>query len=278
MRRQPSIERIAALLTRPVKEEERESMLSLRAITEAALSEVRDVRRRFGRMEALMYIQFFVNRENDDEARDFVEEVVEAPSAVAAQWRIFDTVVVPAVNFLTATIESYVQNIDNLDGERWYSLFSEPLQLVMPRGGAPGVLFRNHVKGSPIPMLKPTTSATEFRSTQHISKTVHRMERIAHPNLPVAIRRWMGRELAAYIVRNELLNCHKFTSTAIREAIRSYAWPQTNDGGVTYTDITDIEPSADALIAIDALVKESQMNDANFPNNAGFLGPDEWYQ
>jgi hypothetical protein len=46
---------------------------------------------------------------------------------------------------------------------------------------------------------------------------------------------------------------------------------------VIYTDI-GIEPSADAFIAIDALVRESQMNDANFPNNAGFLGPDEWYR
>lgn len=57
----------------------------------------------------------------------------------------------------------------------------------------------------------------------------------------------------------------------------TYEWPATRDGEFI-GNVADIEPSADAEIAMRALVKESQRPAADFPNSAGFLGPDDWYR
>ncbi len=276
MKRAPSPARVAPFLTREVTEAERESVPSYREMSEQTLAELRHVNRTFGMIAAVHYIHFFVNREDDRETMDFIEDVVENPNAVASRWQIFDTVIVAKLPLVSATVAAYLSVFDELDGERWYRLVSEPLQLGVPDDGAPGILLRDYYWYGPTPWRGESQDRPYVGRIQQCSKRDNnRLEEIPEAELPIAVRRWLAREIASRFGFTKLQP--PYTHHTIRESLRSYSWPASDDG-VTYTETSDIEPSADVLIAVDALVKESQLPGADFPNSAGFLGPDDWYR
>jgi hypothetical protein len=273
----PPLTRIASFLTREVTEAERETVPSYREMPSHLLQELRDVRKRCGRIAALRYLQFFVGRENERRAPDFIEDVVENPNAVASRWQIFDTVIVAKLPIVSATVAAYLSVFDELDGERWYRLVSEPLQLGVPDDGAPGILLRDYYWYGPTPWRGESQDRPYVGRIQQCSRRDNnRLEEIPEAELPIAVRRWLAREIASHFRFTNLQP--PYTYHAIRESLRSYSWPVRSDDGRDRTLITDIEPSADILIAIDALVKESQLPGADFPNSAGFLGPDDWYR
>ena len=107
------------------------------------------------------------------------------------------------------------------------------------------------------------------------SRAYNRLDAISDAQLHIAVRRWLAREIAGHVASEKLRL--PYTYAVIRDALRSYAW-DTRNADDTVTVISDIAPSSDVLLAIDALVKESQMPGADFPNSAGFLGPDDWYR
>ncbi|HWE30024.1 MAG TPA: hypothetical protein VHB97_18560, partial [Polyangia bacterium] len=85
------------------------------------------------------------------------------------------------------------------------------------------------------------------------------LERIADDDIPVAIRRWMASRMTWWA----------------REYLAQGA--PTFDGVVAaVTGGADVAPSADARIAIAALLRELALPDGDRP--LGFRGPDEWYR
>lgn len=88
------------------------------------------------------------------------------------------------------------------------------------------------------------------------------VELVSDERLDVEIRRWMASTAAWWA--NKYLTAEGPRSTL--EGIVTTAYPGA------------VEPSADGLIAIRALVLEARSGDPRWPSQVGFIGPDEWYR
>lgn len=276
MKREPGLAVISPLLTRVVTESERASVASYRSMPPHILQELKDVRMRCGRLGAMKYIQFFVDRNNDDEVPDFIVEVVESLEIDPSAWRINDIVFVSNVSFLGSVVD-YRKNVEELEGERWYRVEKIRRTLDSLENDAPGVLVRNFKAGTQVPWRQIPEPCGVSSIKSQVRQDGDALIKIEESGFALAVRRWQAKKIANFAFRNPLQVNKGLELETLLAILTTYEWPVSR-GGEWVGNITNIEPSADALIAINALVKESQLPDADFPNSAGFLGPDDWYR
>ena len=253
--------RVSDALGRQVDETERASVGTFNELSVAMVAEARHIRNTRGRLDTCEYLSFFVGAQHEGDAEAFCEDVIENGQA-AATWRIADLLCGGHElrrEGIRWTTSEYRSSFEGLTGERWFRTISaiEKYDRIPPADTGPGVVYRGtrywtqrqHAPG-PVP-LRYTV----------IDSTYEVIERVSEEQLDIQIRRWM-------------------TSTAAWWANKylTSEGPRATLEGVITAYPGAVEPSADGLVAIRALVREAKSGDPRWPGQVGFIGPDEWYR
>jgi hypothetical protein len=207
------------------------------------------------RLSAVRYLRFYVARHYLSSAEDFVEDVLEKGQD-AATWQIRDCLCFPMERTYTTALEiQYLDILADEEGERWFRMKLRPTDDPSSwTPGAVGVLKRN------VRYWHQLSDAVGAYSV-----AADDIEPVAPADLPGCVRRWIAHRIAWWT--------------------RSYLQrhPDTITGADLITAVPDADPTRvtpDAWIAASALAREAAAfgSSPQFPHQAGFLGPDEWYQ
>jgi hypothetical protein len=238
---------LEALLGRKLPVEARASVPTLNDLPAALLEEARALARR-SRPAAVLFLQYHVVR--SVEAPDFCEEVL-LGTADAATWGTRDVICVSdagSTALLSFCVPDAMEALRPIEGDRWYRLAPPAAPSYFGVPGAPGVL----VRAARYWWERPAGVESAVLSGP--------IERLSDADVPIAMRRWLASRIAwtagDYLGRGA---------------------PSVNDllaalGG------SPADASPDALIATEALVRESRLPDEQPTLALGFRGPDDWYR
>ncbi|HEX4417469.1 MAG TPA: hypothetical protein VH165_06190 [Kofleriaceae bacterium] len=256
-----NLRRLAEYLDRPVHEAERGSIATFNDLPPTMVEEVKAIRSRGGRLPACDYLAFFVATHDGCDVEDFCEEVLEGGAEVAT-WHIRDCLVGVAERHregISLTVERYLAILDPMPGERWYrvdALHPHDDKFPVP-GTGPGTLMRDTHYWTSIDMEKPYPPIHRLI----ISPERLTVSRIPAENIDVEIRRWMASVAAWWASEYLLAEGDRATAEGVLAAYQER-----------------VEPSADGLIAIRALVREARLGHPRWPGQSGYIGPDDWYR
>lgn len=249
-----SDENIHRIVKRDIPHTERSTVSTLNDLPDWMLEEARALARA-SRLSAVRYLRFYVATQYVSSAEDFTEDVL-LKGQDAKTWRIRDCICHPVDRAYTTALEiHYLDTLASEDGERWFRI--KPNQadpLSSWSAGAVGVLKRNVRYWHPLSDV-----------VGNYPVTPEDIESIPSDRVDSSVRRWIARRLAW----------------------STQAYLQEHWGTVTGNDIIAAVPDVDlsrvtpdAKIAAAALAREAQAfgGSPSFPQQAGFLGPEEWYQ
>lgn len=249
-----SDEVIHRIVRRDVPHSERGTIPTLNDLPDWMIEEVRALARE-SRLSAIRYLRFYVASPYASSAPDFVEDVLLKGQSAAA-WGIQDCICYPVEqNQRTALEVNYLRILENEEGERWFRIKVKPTDdHSSPSRGAVGILKRA------IPYWYPLSDVVG-----NYPVTPEDIEPVPPDRLDSSIRRWIARRLA-------------WSARAYLEQHRTVARGDDLIAAVPEVDLSRVTP--DARIAAAALACEAQAfgDSPSFPQQAGFLGPEEWYQ
>lgn len=244
---------ICRVIKRDILESERGTVSTFNELPAWMVEEARMVARE-SLVSAGRYLRFFVARDHASHAEDFIEEVL-LKGEDAGTWRIQDCLVIPDEPIETTALEMhYVDSFQGMPGERWFRAKLKPTDDeydYIP--GVVGIVLRKTRYWGQVP---PGFVRFRFAGPDDI-------EVVPPDRLESSVRRWIARRLAWWA----------------RAGLRRPA--VTGDeliAAVPEVDLSRVTP--DARIAAAALAREAQAfgDSPSFPQQAGFLGPEEWYQ
>jgi hypothetical protein len=247
-------EAICRIVTRDIAESERGAVATLNDLPAWMVDEVLAIARE-SIVSAVRYLRFYVPREHASHVPDFVEDVG-LKGQDAPTWRIRDCIYVPNEHTERTAIEvRYLEMFDGVNGERWSRVSPHPA---------------DHRSDSIVGMV-----GTVMRDTRYWEKSPpglvryfftrpDRIERVSPDRLESSLRRWIAHRLAWW-TKVDLQQAAAITGDELIMAV-----PGVDLGRVT----------SDAKIAAAALAREAQAfgDSPSFPQQAGFLGPEEWYR
>jgi hypothetical protein len=258
-----SDELILSIVKRDVAHSERRSIPTLNDLPDWMVEEARAIAR-VSRLSAASYLIFFVATRDMASAEDFIEDVLFKGQDVRT-WKIQDCIFRPMERFCTtpSRIPSvleipYLDVLANEEGERWFRVKPDPADdLSAWSSGAVGVLKRS------LRYWQQWGSPSEIMGNHPV--TPEDIEQVPPERLASSVRRWIARRLAAST--EAYLQQHWATVTA-----------DDLIAAAPGVDLARVTP--DARIAAAALAREAQAfgGSPSFPQQAGFLGPEEWYQ
>src|ERR1051325_2829221 len=246
---------IQRIVTRDVPESERGTIATLNDLPEWMVTEARAIARE-SRLAAVRYLKFYVATDYALDAPDFVEDVLRRGDD-ARTWNIRDCICIPYEPTRTTAAEiHYMDTLEHVEGERWFR--------VKPRStddhwshapGAVGVVLRN----------TRYWERSQHGITRYMFSRPDDIETVSLDQLASSIRRWIAHRLAWW------------TNSYLKQARSDVT------GGDIIAAVPDVNlqrVTPDARIAAGALARETLMyrGSPGFPQQAGFLGPEEWYQ
>ncbi len=256
-------ELILSIVKRTVSPSERRSIPTLNDLPGWMVEEARSIAR-LSRMSAARYLMFFVAVRDAANAEDFIEDVLFQGQDVKT-WNIRDCLCHPRGLICTTPSEipsaleiRYLEMLANEEGERWFRIKPKPTDHRSSwLSGAVGVLKRNlryWQQQRPLPDLLGNYPVTP-----------EDIEQVPPGRLDSSVRRWIARRLA-------------WSARAYLEQHRAAVAGDDLIAAVPGVDLSRVTP--DARIAAAALAREAQAfgDSPGFPQQAGFLGPEEWYR
>ncbi|TMQ19031.1 MAG: hypothetical protein E6J90_04890 [Deltaproteobacteria bacterium] len=251
----PAGDTIRRIIKRDIEASDRGTIATLNDLPAWMIHEARAIARE-SLVCAVRYLRFYVSSDYSHRADDFIEDVL-LKGQDARTWNIRDCICIPYEPTQTTALEvHYEETLAQVDGERWFRVKPKPSDHPSNHiPGAVGVVLRN-------------TRYWEH-SQQHISRFMFSrpddLEAVPIRRLASSIRRWIAHRLAWWATG--FLKEARFAATG-DEIIA--AVPEVNMERVT----------DDARIAAAALAREVIVyrGSPHFPQQAGFLGPEEWYQ
>lgn len=243
------------IVTRDVPDSERGTIATLNDLPDWMVAEARLIARE-SRLAALRYLKFYVAEEYATDAPDFVEDVLRKGQD-ARTWNIRDCICIPyEPTRLTALEINYLDVLAQVRGERWFRVRPKPTDHPSSHiPGAVGVVLRN----------TRYWEKCERDVTRYMFSPADALEAVPVDRVKSTIRRWIAHRLAWW------------TTDFIRQA----ALDVTGDDIIAAVPGVNMQRvTADARIAAAALAREAIIHrgSPHFPQQAGFLGPEKWYQ
>jgi hypothetical protein len=240
-------------LGRAVPETDRKTIKTLNDLPDWMVTEGRQLARK-SVLAAYEYVEFYVAVRRGSSHHDFTTDVL-CDGQDAATWHIRDCLCISdnwdSQDLLTM---DYMAAFDGVEAEQWYRLRVDGRRF--DRSVFPG-------------LVGPMKKAVRYWQVpepglDYYMVTAEKIEPVAFADLHMWIRRWFARQLAWHL-----------------SALRSRPADVTRAsilGAVRDLDVARASP--DAIIAADALVREVRAYGATpeFPERAGYLGPDAWYR
>jgi hypothetical protein len=244
---------MSQIVQRDILTSERGSVTTFNDLPEPLLAEARAIARE-SRAVAVRYLQFYVEKQDNSSSADFVEDVLLGDQAPGA-WRIRDCLICPHPLTLATVLERpYLDCLLQIEGERWFRVRPSPEDHrsdLVP--GIVGVLRRD----SRYWEVAPDNTGQYFIGEAHL-------DRLSPGGLETSVRRWIAHVLAWW-ARDYLAD----VGAHVREGELLASIPECDCSKVT----------PDARRAATALAREvsAYCGSQQFPQLAGFIGPDEWY-
>jgi hypothetical protein len=245
---------IHRIIKRDIPASERGTIQTFNDIPDWMVEEARTLARE-SPLAAVRYLKFYITEQHFMRYDDFITDVL-LQGKDAATWEIRDCICFPIERTCTTALEiDYLNSLDGVSGDKWFRIKPKTTDHHSSRSpGAVGILRR------------------DVRYWQTISANVgdypvtsDDFEIVTPDKLASTVRRWIAHRLAWWT--NSYL---KRARSDVTGADIIAAVPEVNQQRVT----------PDARIAADALAKETLVyyGSPNFPQQAGFLGLEEWYQ
>lgn len=214
------------------------------------LAEARSMARE-SKMLAYSFIQFYYRPGHLGEVKAFIEDVV-VGNQEPAQWQRWNRLYAPAVllpQLLRLSAEEVLAPLQDTPGERWVRLVPVPSSRTWSSfHGRPAILHRS--------------SDEEWRPPENVSTLVlsghETLETL--DDVTLGIRRWIASCVARDLRRTQL-----------------ELGPGVDVGDVASVIAAGVSLSADAEIAIRALLREERELGPSSDAVPGFRGPDAWY-
>lgn len=256
-------ELILSIVKRDVSPSERRSIPTFNDLPGWMIEEARAIAR-MSRMSAARYLMFFVAERDAASAEDFIEEVLFRGQDVKA-WNVRDCICHPRglIGTTSSQVPSaleirYLETLANEEGERWFRIKPKPTDDRSSwSSGAVGILKRD------LPYWQQQRPLPDVLGNHPV--TAEDIEQVPPERLETSVRRWIAHRLA-------------WSARAYLEQHRTVARGDDLIAAVPEVDLSRVTP--DARIAAAALACEAQAfgDSPSFPQQAGFLGPEEWYQ
>lgn len=248
-------ETIKSIVKRDILLSERGSISTLNELPGWMIEEAREIARA-STVSAVRYLRFYVATQRGSSAEDFIEDVL-LKGQDARTWKISDCLCTPwpPAPLAATDIRRYLDVLKDTDGEHWFRL--KPKAGDHPSDHLPGiigVLQRGCRYWSPPP---PGTGYYPVARSGDV-------ESVPASLLASAIRRWIAHRLA-WFAKEHLKRRGEVTADGVIQAA---------------LDSEGAAVTADVQIAAAALAREAQAfgDSQSFPEQAGFLGPEDWYQ
>ena len=209
---------------------------------------------RISLLAAYEYVKFYVRITPGSSAHDFASDVL-CGNESAATWRIRDCVCIPLEPTATTALEiAYLKLFEGKESGAWVRI--KPSLGPQDYSAAPGAvgILRHDVRY--------WHEAPE--GLGYYAVTSDQVEPVAASRVTISVRRWIAHRLAWY-TKQVLALQNDSSGDGILSAV-----PGAEMSRVTL----------DATIAARALAREAvaYAGSPQFPEQAGFLGPDEWYE
>jgi hypothetical protein len=247
-------ETINSIVKRDILLSERGSIPALNDLPGWMIEEAREIARA-SIVSAVRYLRFYVETQRGSSAEDFIEDVL-LKGQDARTWRISDCLCSPWPPTPLAATDTgrYLRVLKDIDGEHWFRLRLKAGD--RPSDHSPGMIgvlqrgCRYWSTPPPDTGYYPVTRSDDLES-------------VPTSLLASGIRRWIAHRLA-WFARDRWQQ-----SGITAESILHVAFG---------TEAQRVTP--DARIAGEALAREAHAfgDSPSFPQLAGFLGPEEWYQ
>jgi hypothetical protein len=247
---------IHRIVKRDVPNSERGTIATLNDLPTWMVDEAREIARE-SRLAAVRYLRFYVATQHSSSAEDFVEDVL-LRGDDARTWEIRDCILVPNEFGRIGAFEiaPYLGALATIEGERWFRIkprLTDHLSDFTP--GMIGVVQRRsrYWHNTPPGITRcPLAGGSDA-------------EFVMPEQLDSCIRRWIAHRLAWWA--REYLEQDRAQATGNR-IIQAASEPQRGPA------------TADVQLAASALAREARTyaDSPVFPQQAGFLGPDDWYQ
>jgi hypothetical protein len=245
---------IHGIVKRDILTSERGSIATLNDMPAWMVEETRAIARE-SVVGAVRYVRFYVATQRGSSAEDFIEDVV-LKGQDAATWMIRDCVCFAVERTYTTALEMhYLQALSGVDGERWFRIKRAPPDHHSDSlSGAVGVLKRQ------VRYWHTAPDGLDLYSARPED-----IERVEPGRVESSVRRWIAHRIAWWTREYLAQRRGGVTGDTILAAV-----PEVDRSKVT----------ADARIATEALAREAAAygGSPEFPAQAGFLGPEDWYQ
>lgn len=247
-------ENIHHIIKRDVPHTERWTIPTLNDLPDWMVEEARALARASS-LSAVRYLRFYVATHYASSAEDFIEDVL-LKGQDARTWHIRDCIYLPEEHTRATALEvRYLEMFNGIDGERWFRVPLKPT---------------NHLSDWVVGMVGTVMRNTRYWETsppglvRYLFAKPDDVELVPAGRLHSSIRRWIARRLAWW-TKVDLQQASAITGDDLIAAV-----PEV--------DLSRVTP--DARIAAAALAREAQAfgDSPRFPQQAGFLGPEEWYQ
>jgi hypothetical protein len=239
---------IEELLGRQLPAEAQGSVPTLNDLPPEMLAEARRLAKE-ARVLAVRYLTYHVARCDMDDAAEFTDDVLRG-GGDAAKWRVRDLLCFAKLDrssLLAFSVEAFSARLQEVKGERWWR--AVPTRAAWDYtgvAGAPAVLVRS----APYWWKSPAGAVA--------ARGVRAMEQVSDNQLSVAVRRWLASRMAW-------------------EAKAYLAQGTPSVEGLVVALGGQEQPSADARVAAQALVREASLTAEAASAAPGFAGPDSWY-
>ena len=244
---------ISQIVQRDILTSERNSIATFNDFPEPLLAEARAIARE-SRAVAVRYLQFYVEKQDNSSSADFVEEVL-LGDRTPGLWRIRDCLACPHPLTLATVLErSYLDCLLEIQGERWFRVRPSPEDDRSDlTSGIVGVLRRN----SRYWEVAPEGTGHYFIGAAHL-------EGLDTDKPEGSIRRGIAHVLAWW-ARDYLAD----VGASVHEAALL-----ASISGCDASTVTSDTRRAAAALGREA---KAYLGSPQFPQLAGFLGPEEWY-
>jgi hypothetical protein len=279
-----SSEAIAFYLERPVSESERGSIPTLNDVGGELLETLRGWPRPYAMLYGPHCLEFFVAEHEgvnwmQIEGRflreQFVEDIYDR-KAEPAEWKrgpAFFGLDRIMFELQSVDVASVISDLATVPGDRYY-------QMVYAGGTLAeiGVIFADYrywmTPNKSAPHVGPgrivDLSKMELRSKD--GKPMPEIRYVPESDLPVALRRWQAL-MFQRIAGEDYWAAGNPTAESLAHRLMHF-----DQLGRPKENLGEHQPTADALIAMRALIAEYRLNSPDFAQRAGALGPDEWYR
>jgi len=245
---------IHRIVKRDVPESDRGTIPTLNDLPDWMVEEARQIARE-SLVGAGKYLKFYVSAPYADWADDFIQDVL-LDGGDARTWNVHDCLCIPDELTSTTALEVHYRDLfQGMDSERWFRIKPKSAdQHSAASPGAVGILSREvrywHAAPKGLAFFRVQAQDVEF---------------VEPAMLDIAMRRWIAHRMSWWARKH--LELHRAGTTG-DEIIRAIP-------GADASKLTD-----DARIAAGALAREARAygETAEFPQRAGFLGIDSWYQ